>query len=79
MSSGSGDDGVDSHSGGSGFGRTHPLQLGGHCVIEPFWVAQSTSRLWSVSQEGSLRVVSKVEGDVDFPSHWVCLRQRDLV
>ncbi len=50
MSSGLGDNGVDSCGGASGFGRTCPLQLGNH-VIETFWVAQSTSRLWSISQE----------------------------
>ncbi len=39
MSSGSGDDrvDVDSHGGESGFGRTHPLQLGGGIMsLTPF-------------------------------------------
>src|SRR5258708_8891802 len=46
-----GNEGVDLCGGGLDFGRTCPLQLGGHHVIETFWVAQSTSGLWRVSQE----------------------------
>src|SRR5258707_13187414 len=42
---------VDFGGGGSDLGRTHPLQLGGHRVIETFWETQSTSGLWRVSQE----------------------------
>src|SRR5258706_3793478 len=42
---------ADCRGGGSDLARTHPLQLGGHCVIETFWETQSTSRLWRVSQE----------------------------
>src|SRR5258707_14733 len=43
--------GADFRGGGLDLGRTHPLQLGGHCVIETFWETQSTSGLWRVSQE----------------------------
>src|SRR5258705_5231232 len=43
--------GADFHGGGSDLGRTHPLQLGGHRIIETFWETQSTSGLWRVSQE----------------------------
>src|SRR5258705_2391205 len=43
--------GVDFRGGGSDLGRTRLLQLGGHCIIETFWEAQSTSGLWRVSQE----------------------------
>src|SRR6266446_2168100 len=46
-----GDEGVDFHGSGSDLDRTCPLQLGGHRVIKTFWVAQSTSGLWRVSQE----------------------------
>src|SRR5258707_9083680 len=43
--------GADFCGGGSDLGRTHPLQLGGHHVIETFWETQSSCRLWRVSQE----------------------------
>src|SRR5260221_13464748 len=43
--------GADFRGEGSDLGRTRPLQLGGHCVIETFWETQSTSGLWRVSQE----------------------------
>src|SRR5260221_14736666 len=46
--------GVDFCGGGSDLGRTHPLQLGGHHVIETFWETQSTSRLWRGSQESPM-------------------------
>src|SRR5260370_30696929 len=46
-----GNEGVDSCGSRLDFGRTCPLQLGGHRIIETFWVAQSTSGLWRVSQE----------------------------
>src|SRR5258705_8194010 len=43
--------GADFHGGGSDLAITHPLQLGGHRIIETFWETQSTSGLWRVSQE----------------------------
>src|SRR5258707_11276348 len=43
--------GADCRGGGPDLGRTRPLQLGGHCIIETFWETQSTSGLWRVSQE----------------------------